>query len=199
MKKMDFQYAQGKQPEVKVNPNDHGLYEILYGTPAEQQKDEIKKPARFAAYILHEMMHVAAALQYSTNVAPFKGNAEHMANMNLPEGVGDLRSDGLAENQFEDIGNQLDTMRDNWNKLRLLSQDDLTNSLLTKKQQAVIQARVSYAGDPSHYDTVLVDLLFYLANEGGKVKKSKSYTFARQMLHEANARRKLGKGSVPNL
>ncbi len=60
------------------------------------------------------MMHVTAALQYETNVAPQGGNIEHMANMNLPVGEGELDKFGVAPNQNVDIGAQLEIMSANW-------------------------------------------------------------------------------------
>jgi hypothetical protein len=196
IKKMDFQYVKNKQPEAKVNPGQKGTYEILYGKPEEQEKEFLRTPSRFVAYILHEMMHVTAALQYATNVPAQNGNVEHMVNMNLPTPIGTVGRDGLAKNQIEDIGNQLDMMRANWDQLLQISKKD---KKLSPEQQEVIQARVGYAGDAAHYDTVLVDLLFYLVSQGGDVKQSESYQFARRMLEEANLRRRKATGKVPNL
>jgi hypothetical protein len=199
---MDFQYVSGKQPEANMVPNLQQIYQINYGKRKEMG-GVYNDPTRYVGAILHEMMHITAALQYATNVQP--GSAGHAANMNLPVGVGNVEQFGLTDNQFSDenLGavKQMDIMHANWEQLRALSEADLKQGDLTDEEATMIQSRIDYASvlpdALAHYDTVLVDLLYYLASEG--VQRSQSYLFAQQMLVEANARRSSGQGAVQSM
>ncbi len=200
---MRFKYQKSRQPEAEIAPKNDKTqrYIINYGK-MEDQIDTYRDPVRFVGAILHEMMHIAAAKQYATNVPPGKQNLGHLANMHLPmpQGLVGPQDQGLADNQTEEVKKQMETMSVNWQHLLGLSQSDVKSGVLNKDQQDVIQKRVSYAENTAamaHYDTVLVDLLFYLQAQG--VQDSESYKFANQMLGEANSRRRAGRGAVKDL
>ncbi len=200
---MRFKYQKNRQPEAEIAPKNAKTqrYVINYGK-MEDQIDTYRDPVRFVGAILHEMMHIAAAKQYATNVPPGKQNQGHMANMHLPlpQGAIGPQDQGLADNQTEEVIKQMDTMSVNWQHLLKLSESDLNEGMLNKEQQDVIQKRVSYAENTAamvHYDTVLVDLLFYLVAQ--RVQNSRTYVFANQMLGEANKRRRAGNGAVEDL
>lgn len=145
------------------------------------------------------MMHITAALQYNTHVEP--GSAGHAANMHLPtaQGVPSNEDFGLTKNQMDDQQSggevQLNTIFANWQKLRVIAEAD---KALDNETVNHIVDRISYAsvlpGAFAHYDTVLIDLVFYLAT--AKLTKSATYKFANTMLAEANKRRKKGTGAV---
>lgn len=197
---MDFKHVAGKQPEADLSPNTAGIYAINYGKRKEQG-GLYQDAVRYVGAILHEMMHITAALQFNTNVGP--GALGHGANMHLPVGNGEIvdQEHGMTENQFTDQGTgllaQQKTVNENWDKLYELSRTDIGDGTLTKAQAEVVSERIGYAqniGAIAHYDTVLVDLIFYFVAHG--LQTSKSYQYANAMLTEANSRRSSGIGAV---
>jgi hypothetical protein len=120
--------------------------------------------------------------------------------MNLPAPVGNPDNYGVTDNQVDDpnmgINAQILTMKANFAALEQLADGDVTNGLLTPAQKNVISERKDYQDQEPvpHYDTILLDLLFYLASEG--VQNSEAYTFAQQMLADANNRRSSGMGAI---
>lgn len=201
---MDFVYQAGKQPEAGATPDPNQVYSIYYGL-----RTELRAPyndaTRYVGAILHEMMHVAAGLQFDTNVPG--GSIGHAANMNLPIGVGAVEDAevGLTANQFDDValgaGVQIATMMANWDTLRDEADDDLQNQDLQQRHRDFIHGRIDYAIQApailAHYDTVLTDILYYLRSEG--VAASRSYQYAHLMLTEANARRLAAVGPIQRI
>ena len=201
---MDFNYQANAQPVASIAPVVliGQIYSINYGLRTELH-GTYNDLTRYIGAILHEMMHITAALQYDTNTAAGVG---HLANMNLPAPVGVVAPAdaqfGLTPNQFDDVAlgavAQMDIMSANWDHLSTEANLDRINGDLTPAQRDVINARIDYAkilpDGLAHYDTVLFDILFYLRAEGAQA--SRSYDYANRMLTEANARRLAAVGPV---
>lgn len=207
MAQMNFVSQAGRQPEAEIMPGPGGLYNINYG-PQPGQQAPYDNPTRFVGAILHEMMHIDAALQYDTNAAP--GGMAHVANMNLPAPAGPVPNDewGLADNQFNDpvlgVNVQRDTMHDNWENLRAEGNLDNMNGDLTDEQAGMltgIGGRIDYAqngiGAMAHYETVLMDILYYLIAENAN--GTRTYRYASRMMQESNIRRTNRVGAVQPL
>jgi hypothetical protein len=203
MAQMNFVQQAGRQPEAAIIPGGGGLYDINYGARAGLGAP-YNNDTRFVGSILHEMMHISAALQYDTNAAP--GGVAHVANMNLPAPIGPVPNDewGMADNQMNDplLGArvQMQTMSDNWENLRTEGNHDNATGALTDQQANVLTGkgqRIDYAEGISpmaHYETVLVDILYYLIDEGAT--GTRTYRYASRMMQESNVRRTNGVGAV---
>lgn len=199
----DFNYMHGVQPRAGTDPNANVEYPIDYGLRVELHGD-YNNVERYVGAVLHEMMHISAALQYATNVGA--GVSGHLANMNLPPAVGAVlpmdAEFGLTPNQFTDVAlgaqAQMATIGANWQQLQTHATEDVVAGTITPAHSNFINGRVGYAQQMphalSHYDTVLTDILYFLHTEG--VAASRSYTYAHNMLTEANARRTTAVGAV---
>jgi Domain of unknown function (DUF4157) len=205
----NFVHQVARQPEAVMQPNVVGgnVYDINYGLRGEQQGTYADQ-TRYIGAILHEMMHIGAAIQYDTNAQPI--GMAHVANMNLPAPIGIVPNDewGLADNQMNDpvlgVAVQQQRMYDNWENLRAEGNLDNANGLLTNEQAAVltgIGGRIDYAENGiaamAHYDTVLIDILYYLVAEG--LTGTRTYRYASRMMEETNGRRAAQVGAVAPL
>lgn len=200
---MDFIQMPGVQPRADLTPhlvNGQNIYDIEFGlhTSLQPPNNDID---RFVAFVLHEMMHISAALQYQNNVLP--GGVEHGVNVNLPLHDGTRAGDTFTQNQLDDpqsgLKAQVATMKANWINLRQEVQLDQAANRISGVQANLIRQRITYAeGVPSvHYDTVLMDILYWMRSKG--LEDSRSYRYANDMLTEANVRRRSGVGNVPDI
>ncbi|MBE8992775.1 hypothetical protein IQ275_37910 [Nostoc sp. LEGE 12450] len=110
----------------------------------------------------------------------------------------------MADNQMNDpvlgAAVQQQTMHHNWENLRAEGNLENANGVLTDEQANVLTAiggRIDYAQTISpmaHYDTVLVDILYYLVAEG--LTGTRTYRYASRMMAESNGRRAARVGAV---
>jgi hypothetical protein len=198
--RMEFVYQNGTQPAAAMLPDIiTGRYDIVYGHRNEMRGDYLNE-TRYVGAVLHEMMHIAAALQYATN-APPTGKVGHVANMNLPAPAPQAVLNpefGLTDAQLDAAAAQMNVIVANWDRLLAEADLDVQNGDLSGAQRAAINGRRDYAidlpGALAHYDTVLFDLLYYLRAEG--VAASRSYEYASRLLAEANGRRTTAVGAA---
>ncbi|MDQ3112250.1 MAG: hypothetical protein M3R17_20385, partial [Bacteroidota bacterium] len=208
---MNFVYVNGTQPAADIDPLYGGglVYGIDYGLRGEQNAT-YQDVTRYIGAILHEMMHITAALHYTTNVPAGNGAVGHVANAHLPAptAVAGGNGYGVAPNQNTDpvlgIQAQVQTMQDNWEDLRSEAIRERGNGALTHAQADVLVAiggRIDYAetgtGAIAHYETVLFDVLFYMRSQG--LQATRTYQYAHRMMTEANTRRNAGAGAVARI
>jgi hypothetical protein len=196
---MNFVQQNGQQPEASLQPNANGEYDIIYGPQATQLGD-FADDNRFAGAIIHEMMHIHTALTYNTNTP---AGFAHGANMHLPAPApGDAvhLPMGVTDGQYNDpggIAEQVYQMDQNWEQARQDVVLDLQNADITQDQYNLFISRIDYAEGIvpfAHYDTVLVDVLYYMVDHG--LQATRFYDYATRMLAEANVRRVAGVGAV---
>lgn len=199
---MNFVQVAGTQPAAAINPNPGGDYDIdygLHGTLAAPYNNL----QQFIGAMLHEMMHVTTAVQYQQNAAA--GGVANIANMNLPAAVGAVVNPavGLDANQVAVMNAQIAIMDGNWANLVTEVTDEHANGTITNAQRDFLigpagnTGKIGYARGMlpmSHYDTVLVDLIYYFIAQG--LINSRSCQYAERLLVEANARRAAGIGAV---
>lgn len=195
--RMNFVEQAGTQPEAEYALNADGNYDINYGRKA-SLRAHFKQSVHFIWAMIHEMGHVNSGLQYSTNIPP--GEVYHVANMHLPQAVGELFDGDIAigKNQRNDPQHgwaaQRVTMLTNWGLLANLRTGDHGFST---EEIAHLTDRENYAKGTvpeAHYDTVLVDILYYLQHTG--LTETHYYAQVTAMLREANLRRRAGMGDV---
>lgn len=198
---MNFVELDGRQPEAELQSHD-GLYNINFGSQNTQQED-FADNNRFVGAILHEMMHIHAALAYNTNIP--QGMA-HGANMHLPvplENEEVFMPMGATMSQYNGQGGideQQQTMYANWERARLEVGQDQNNGDITQEQADLFNNRIDYAENivsNAHYDTVLIDVIYYL--EGNNLQNTRLYEYTTRMLTEANQRRQTGEGLVEEI
>ena len=196
LNRMDFIQQAGTQPNAASGQNAGHNYNINYG-PRATLNDKFRQRVHFIAAMIHEMAHVSSALDYVTNMP--EGSAMHIANMHLPAAAGPL-FDGttVGENQRNDPLHgweaQRQTMEANW---AVLSNLRTGQHGFNTDELDILDTREQYAtgiAPETHYDTVLMDILFVLQREG--LTETHYYLQATAMLHEANARRRAGAGDV---
>lgn len=192
---MDFILTPGRVPEAAMGPNPGAVptYDINYDLRA-NLAPPWDDPHRYVGAILHEMMHVASALQYATG-APGH-SLGHMANANLLPAGGapvEFAELGLTAAQRTDpvMGStaQQNIMEHNWDTFDVEATLDLNEGRLNQAQFNWIRSRSDYARAIRlvHYDTVLTDVLYYMQAE--QIAQTRSYAYAHRMLTEANGRR----------
>jgi hypothetical protein len=193
---MDFVPTAGRVPEAAMGPNPGVVpptYDINYDLRA-NLAPPWNDPHRYVGAILHEMMHVATALQYATGAPGF--SLGHMANANLPLAGGapvEFVELGLTAAQRTDpvMGStaQQNIMEQNWDTFEVEATLDLNAGRLNQLQFNWIGSRSAYAKAIRlvHYDTVLTDVLYYMQAE--QIAQTRSYAYAHRMLSEANGRR----------
>lgn len=194
--RMNFVDSPGTQPIASFGANPDGTYNITFGQQ-DTQTGRFAEVDSFVSAIIHEMGHVNSGLQYQTNVP--EGEGLHNANMHLPVAAGPVfEGTQVAINQVTDpvsgSNAQIGTMDDNWEVLTPLR---TTNHGFTADEIALLASREQYArgvAPASHYDTVLVDILYLLQHRG--LTETHYYLQATAMLQEANLRRRNGHGVV---
>ncbi len=194
--RMNFVDSPGTQPIASFGANPDGTYNITFGQQ-DTQTGRFAEVDSFVSAIIHEMGHVNSGLQYQTNVP--EGEGLHNANMHLPAAHGPVyEGTQVAVNQVTDpvsgSNAQIETMDDNWEVLTPLR---TTNHGFTADEIALLTSREQYArgvAPASHYDTVLVDILYLLQHRG--LTETHYYLQATAMLQEANVRRRNGHGVV---
>lgn len=188
---MDFVVRAASDPKASVQQNPGGTYDIYYDIPA-NQTGHFAVEEDFVGAMIHEMAHVASSQLYDTQVP--QGETYHIANMHLPvlnPAGGFIGGNIVGDNQITAAGlgarDQTLTMDANWTVLEGIlwpSRDFSTH------EKAHLQTRLDYArgvAPHAHYDTVLVDLLYYLLHHN--MHESHFYLQATEMLREANVRR----------
>jgi hypothetical protein len=196
LNRMNFIDNPGTQPNAGVATNPDGTYNITYGQ-RHTQEGIFSEEEIFIGAIIHEMGHVNSGLQYATNVPP--GEQLHNANMHLPVAGGAFfPGTQVGLNQFNDpvsgVDVQFATMANNWQQLVNLR---TTDHGFTADEIGILDNREQYAqgvAQASHYDTVLVDILYFLQHRG--LTETHYYLQATAMLQEANTRRRAGHGVV---
>ncbi len=196
LNRMNFVQQAGQQPEANYAQNADTSYDINYGLRA-TLNGSFTQPIHFVWAMIHEMGHINSGLQYATNIAA--GELYHVTNMHLPGAAGPtFQESAIGINQRNDPQHgwevQRQTMAVNWAVLQNLhtgdhgfSTDDITH----------LRARENYAqgvGPETHYDTVLIDILYFLQATG--LTETHYYAQATAMLGEANVRRRAGVGDV---
>ncbi|WP_448266099.1 eCIS core domain-containing protein [Nostoc sp. DSM 114159] len=185
--KCDFVQVQGTAPQATSTPDAEKPYKIEWDTAEKLSLDE----DYFASAIIHELAHVASSQQYRRNGV----NDRELiwANMNLPpaEGVVDPET-GMSPNQLQSYQTQMQTIDRNWQDLEKEATADQKSGKLPNIHYEHIYKRIQYGLGTCfvHNDTVLVDMLYYL--KAKELDNTKTYSFARRMLNEANDRRRNG-------
>ena len=195
--KMNFVDTNGAQPEASLK-SQGGIYDIIFG-----QQDTLKKPHSedevFIGEILHEMMHIHAALAYNNNI---DSGMAHGANMHLsaPKPNEVEYRDGATKSQYDGkngIEEQSQQMIKNWETARETVEKDQKNKKIDDDKATYLNKRIDYAQwvyPYAHYDTVLIDVIYYL--EAHDLQATTTYAYVTKMLTEANKRRVLGQGQV---
>jgi hypothetical protein len=197
---MNFVVVANQQPDASYAQNAGGTYDINYDIPANQAGD-FQLEEFFVGAIIHEMAHVASSQLYQTQVP--EGDVHHIANMHLPALAGPVHPNEVhvGTNQLQDpvagADVQQAVMIANWT---ILDGIVTTSNDLSPQESQHLQNRVGYAvinNPDAHYDTVLLDILFYLQHR--HMTETQVYLQATAMLHEANIRRAAGVGTVQNV
>ncbi|HAS43474.1 MAG TPA: hypothetical protein DCS93_23545 [Microscillaceae bacterium] len=198
--KMNFVENAGDQPEASLKAKG-GIYDIKFG-----QQDTLQNPHNndkvFVGEMLHEMMHIHAALTYNNNA---DSGIAHGANMHLPAAkqneVQDI--DGASASQYNGKGGikeQTAQMEKNWETARKIVGEDVENKKLSNGHAKYLKSRIDYAEFMhayAHYDTVLMDVIYFL--EGYNLQGTATYAYVTKMLTEANTRRASGQGQVADV
>lgn len=204
----NFNYVANQQPEADIDPAPATtIYGIDYGLRAEQPTAEKRDIHNYIGAILHEMLHITAAVQYNTNVPAGAGAVGHLSNAHLPAstGAGAANQWGVDPNQANDpvngIAVQAQTMYNNWENLRAEVIRDNQRGDLSDDESDYIQRRINYAqtgpGAIAHNETVLTDIMFTMRSNN--LHNTRTYQYAHRALTEANNRRNAGAGAVAPL
>ncbi|MDJ0693214.1 DUF4157 domain-containing protein [Mastigocoleus sp. MO_188.B34] len=183
----NFVQVQGTAPQAKSTPDADQPYRIEWDTATQLSLDE----DYFASAIIHELAHAASSQQYRRNGVDDRELI--WANMNLPpaEGLVDTET-GMSDNQLESYQTQMETIDKNWLGIEKEATADKTSGKLPQLHYDHIYQRIQYALGTGfvHNDTVLADMLYYL--KAKRLDNTRTYSFARRMLNEANDRRRNG-------
>jgi hypothetical protein len=195
MNMMNFVLSPGTEPQAAYQQNATGTYDIEYDSPTNYH-NRYQHEEYFVGAMIHEMGHVASSQLYQTQIPD--GSTYHIANMHLPANTGaTFAGTNVGVNQVAGPGGataQEADMDANWITLdALLAQ---SHDFSTDEKQ-FLHGRINYARGATphaHYDTVLLDILYYLQHQ--HMTQTHVYLQATAMLHEANTRRAAGNGVV---
>ena len=181
-------------PGIDLRPLPNGLYPLhfkKYSKEFDVTYDEYK----CFSFIIHELMHLTAAMDYSR---PHVFSPEDSTNMKLvafsnfsittPGHVDPMALESERYAMISDSSNhQIGILSQNWEWLQHIIESDTP---ISWSDRDYLCKRIDYAcvtGEATHYDTVLLDMLYYMKSK--KLQKSNSYAKTRLLLNEANIRR----------
>jgi hypothetical protein len=183
----------GRTPSGQEGKFDNKDYYIEYETAANTTSRWGESPVLYSAMMVHELGHVGTSTEYHLG--------RHFKDAESKRAVQWAELDVAPGGSDEDLGQRAGAEQ---NKL-----DENRESLRTivEKEKAVLgenvypyltggpsgSARLDYmltGGMGAHYETVLTEMMMYLAAEGKQ--KTKTYRFMSRMLKEAIARRRKG-------
>jgi hypothetical protein len=163
------------------------LHYIRYAGAGDKQQ--------YIANILHEMMHVTAGIDYQK--APIISTVDDevfraLEFSNFSIAATPLLPTGTDEEKYNAIRGSLDAQlvltNANW---LLLAQTLNADNGISPQLRGYLNARIAYAREgmnrETHYDTVLLDMLYYMKSKN--IQDTVSYRAVKNMLNEANTQR----------
>jgi hypothetical protein len=149
---VDFMNVPGSDPHV--DPNVHredGRKTVKFDRTNPKHWD----PHFFIATIIHELIHVSNALKYQKNLVGNHPGSQYL-NLHLPEAVGEVVAEGLAQNQLDSLGEQVAILNANWADLINICEEEyreIDDDDDEKPFMKHVRERIIYGGGASLKET----------------------------------------------